>query len=210
MATQVNRAGAAIVAVIVVGAAIGGLITRDDDPASTAPTTTLDTVTESGSDGGTDTSTGAGGAAGTPTTLLPGAAMHSELGWTMQISRDWVSAESAEGVAWSFGDQAQVEVITTTTTGTLDDHGTTVADELETSFDDVINARAEATSLDDGTPAQRITAQADAGGTPVGIVIYIVEGGGQFIAAAYVAEQSEFDATASAVENHLRTLRPDS
>jgi hypothetical protein len=100
-------------------------------------------------------------------------------------------------------------VITRAASGTLEDHAATLADELESSFDDVVNTRAEATTLDDDTPAERITAQADAGGTPVGIVIYVVEGSGQFVAAAYVAEQSEFDATAATVENFLRTLRAD-
>jgi hypothetical protein len=197
-----------MVVVVALATAIGGSITGDDEPSPSAATTSTPTP-DTAPGGGGDTTATAEVEQGTPTTLLPGAVMHSELGWTMQIGGQWASGESAEGVSWNFGDQAQVEVITRTAGGTLDDHAASLVDELDTFFADVTNARAEATTLDDDTPAQRITAQADAGGTPVGIVIYVVEGNGQFMGAAYVAEQSEFDATAEAVEAFLRTLRAD-
>jgi hypothetical protein len=208
MATTVRTAGVAIVAAVAASTAFGGLLTGDDEPSSSPATASIvapDTASGDGGDSAITTDT----KDGSPTTLLPGARLHSELGWTMQIGSDWTSGESAEGVSWTFGDQAQVEVITRTAGGSLEDHAATLVDELDTSFADVTNARAEAVTLDDDTSGQRITARADVGGTPVGIVIYVVQGSEQFIGAAYVAEQSEFDATAEEVEAYLRTLRAD-
>lgn len=146
---------------------------------------------------------------GAPTsTLLPGATMHSDLGWTMQIGADWQSLEGDGPVQWATPD-GTVAVLSEDSNATIDSY----TDGF--SFGAAINELNELSEtsvspqpLDDGTDARVLRASGTLDGKPVLVFgLGIVRQGG-FVTAVFTAPAADYGVALSVIEPFLRTLRP--
>jgi hypothetical protein len=139
-----------------------------------------------------------------PTSLLPGATMHNDLGWTMQIGADWQSQEGAGPVQWRVPD-GTVAVISEDSAADIDsyadafDFGGVITDLSDTSV--------SPQPLDDGTDARLLRASGSVDGEPVlvfGLGIARADG---FVTALFYAPAADYGTALNVVEPYLRTVR---
>jgi hypothetical protein len=209
MGVQLRTGGTAIAVAAAAATAVLGPILADDavaPPSTTAPGLVAPDTTAAVATPDTAATLPDDGA---PTsTLLPGATMHNDLDWTMQIGAEWQSQEGDGPVQWATPD-GTVAVVSEDSTASIDSYADGFA------FSAAINELNELSetsvspqTLDDGTDARVLRASGTLDGEPVLVFGWGIARPGGFVTAVFTAPAADYGVALSLIEPYLRTLRP--